>query len=110
MKLINHINHIVKEKRRIVIEGLFASKERIVIIKDLFRKKNLPLKTVLLTAPLDIIKNRLKNRKKKNDISYEDILRFHDKFSSSSEADCIINTECYELSNLNLLLERILRL
>jgi predicted kinase len=104
-KMICQINHTISNKNRVVIEGVFATRERVIMIKELFKKKHLHLEAVLLTASLETLRNRIINRKKKNDIIYERILELNNKFSSSIEADCIINTDCFELSEIKLVLE-----
>jgi predicted kinase len=105
-KLLHDINNSINKGNRIVVEGMFATRERVITIKEIFSKKDLPFKTILLTASQDTIKDRIIVRKKQNDISYENILFFSKRFSSQIEADCIIDTDYVDLSNIHFVIKK----
>jgi adenylate kinase family enzyme len=96
--LILRINDLADQNNILVIEGVFASIERVIEIEKIFQNKMLPIRKILLSASLNTIQKRIIFRNKNKDVTLEQVKMLKEKFTSNTEADYIIDTDIVMVS------------
>jgi len=92
-ELLRKIKEVMIKKQSLVVEGVFASKSRLLEIRNIANSHNYLFKSVLLIASEKEIKRRLIMRNKERDISSKNWNMLKEKTNSSSVADIVLFTE-----------------
>ena len=91
-KFINEVEEKMKSNKKILLEGVFASSNRLVKIEKTSKMYNYNNFRVLLKANKEVLKKRIKKRDKSKEISENDMERLMGKMNSEEMACVSINT------------------
>lgn len=91
--LTNEIKTVLIAKKPLIVEGVFASENRLQEIRKLAHDFDYTVKAVLLKASHDVIKNRVQSRKVKRIFSSQNWNMLKKKMNRTETADIILNTE-----------------
>ena len=99
-ELLQKIKEIMIKKQSLVVEGVFASKSRLLEIRNIANSHNYLFKSVLLIASNKEIKRRLVMRNKEREISSKNWNMLKEKTNSTSVADIVLSTENISQKNI----------
>lgn len=99
-ELLQKIKEVMIKKQSLVVEGVFASKSRLLEIRNIANSHNYLFKSVLLIASEKEIKRRLIMRNKERDISSKNWNMLKEKTNSTSVADIVLCTENKSQKNI----------
>jgi predicted kinase len=99
-ELLQKIKEVMIKKQSLVVEGVFASKSRLLEIRNIANSHNYLFKSVLLIASEKEIKRRLIMRNKEREISSKNWNMLKEKTNSTSVADIVLCTENKSQKNI----------
>jgi len=99
-ELLQKIKKVMIKKQSLVVEGVFASKSRLLEIRNIAKSHNYIFKSVLLIASEKEIKRRLVMKNKERKISSKNWNILKEKTDSTSIADIVLCTENKSQKNI----------